>query len=742
MDFFIHPERFWHLIWILPCVIALGTFAAIRRRRALQKLLGASHFATANRIPVGVNLSPGKRFFRFMLMLTTALLLTAAWARPTWGEKIHPFTGAGRDVIIALDLSKSMLCQDVRPSRLAHAKRFADELAERLPGDRFGLVSFAGNAFLSCPLTFDRVSFRAILDDQQIGSVPVGGTNLETALKTASSAFETAENLGHCAIVLISDGGELSGSLAREAEKLRVAKIPVVVVGIGDPAVSAPIPVPTGNGRTEYLKDRDGNTVNTRLEERGLAELAAKTGGIYIRSTTTEMGDALAAGWLKKLTPGAQNENVHAVPIERREWFLIPALLTFLLYLLLGESTSQTKGMRAAAFGILLRAPKTFALLTLAGILAGAPQADAQDASETEVETAEASDAQESPEALYNRGVQAQEDGDIKHSRELYQSALARPQVSEALRASTTQNLGAGFHEQGREGSGTAAVSAQSNLDEALKNVDSAEENFKRAQTFYRDFLRGNTDAETAGTTRNLQILLNDLKQLEALKKQIEELKKQMQEAAQQAQDAAQKQEQSNDRQQSEQQKEQQQQEAQKAAQQAQQQTEQMKSAAEKLNNESLKNAAEQASQELQQAQEEQQRGNGEKAEEHLEKAAEILKQSAEQNSGKDEQKNQKGSQGNSENRESKDNQDGENGEEEQSDDGDQENDSQGNQDDLSQESPEEQSAQGGNAEEERELDRNATESVLRDMAKDEAERRKAIQAGKNANIRKVEKDW
>lgn len=745
MDFFIHPERFWHLIWILPALIALGAFAALRRKRALKQLLGAAHFSASGSVPVGVNLSPGKRLFRFLLLLATALLLTAAWARPTWGEKIHPFTGAGRDIIVALDLSKSMLAQDVRPNRLTHAKRFAEELAERLPGDRFGLVAFAGNAFLSCPLTFDRVSFRAILDDQQIGSVPLGGTNLETALKTAAASFESAENLGHCAIVLISDGGELSGSLAREAEKLRAAKIPVVVVGVGDPAVSAPIPLSLGNGRSEYLKDRDGNTVNTRLEERALAELAAKTGGVYIRSTTTEMGDALAAAWLKKLTPGAQKENVHAVPIERREWFLVPALVAFFLYLLLGETASQTRGMRAAAFSILLRAPKAFIALTLAGVLAVQPDASAQASAPepTEEETSEnaQSEERESPETLYNRGLHAQEDGDIERSREWYRDALAGVNVTEALRSATTQNLGAGFHVQGREGRGTAAVSAQSNLDEALKNVGSAEENFKRAQTFYRDFLRGNANADSAGATRNLQILLNDLQELDELKKQIEELKKQMQEAAQQAQNAAQEQNRANEQKDEKQENSEQQQKAQNAAQQAAQQAGKMQEAAENLNNESLKNAAQQAAQELQKAQEEQTRGNGENAQEHLEKAVEILKQAAEQNSGKDDQKNQD-SQGDKNRQDSAGN---ENGDQDQKDGGnEQSNADQGSQDDLAQEPKEDdsQTAQGGNAGEERELDRDAAESVLRDMAQDEAERRKAIQSGKNAQIRNVEKDW
>lgn len=741
MEFFIHPERFWHLIWIVPAILAFAAWSYRCRRNALKQILGTAHFSEKNKdVPVGVNIAPAKRKMRFILLLTSALLLTAAWARPTWGEKIVPFTGAGRDIVVALDLSKSMLCEDIRPNRLEHAKRFVDDLSARLSGDRFGLVAFAGRAFDVCPLTFDRVSFRTILNDQQIGSVPVGGTNLEAALKTAAGSFENSENLGHCVIVLISDGGELTGSLAREAEKLRASKIPVVVVGVGDPTAAAPIPVLRKDGRREYLKDRDGNTVNTRLEETPLAELAAKTGGIYIRSTATEMGDALAANRIKQLTPGAQKENVHAVPIERREWFLIPALIVFSLYLFLGEARSRTRGLRASAFSLLLRSPKMLMFVLLILSVAGTNSSRAEKPGNTE-ETAENPEntVPESAETLYNRGLQAQEQGDIARSRELYQTALSRPQLSRELRSAATQNLGVGFHTEGRSGTTETAATAQTNLDEALKNATSAEGKFKQARTFYRDFLRANEGADATGTTRNLQILLNEMKQLEELKKQIEELKKQMQQAAQNAQDAAQKQKESNEEKQQNGQNSEAQKQHQNAADQArenaQQQAEQMQQAAEKLNNESLKNAAQQASRELQKAREEQERGEGEKAEEHLKKAAEILQSEAEKNKGE----NQDGGK-QSPNKQSDGEKEEKSQDENNKNDGDP-NDS-GEQDDLSREPEEQEGTQVETSESNRELDQSATEAILRDMEKEESERRKAIRMHRNSRTREVEKDW
>lgn len=732
MEFFIHPERFWHLIWIVPAILALAAWSARHRRNALRRLLGKAHFSGKNKdCPVGVNTSPAKRALRFFLLLATALLLTAAWARPTWGEKIIPFTGAGRDIVIALDLSKSMLCEDIKPSRIEHAKRFAAELSERLAGDRFGLVAFAGKAFDVCPLTFDRVSFRTILNDQQIGSVPVGGTNLEAALKTAANAFESAENLGHCAIVLITDGGELTGSLSREAEKLRAAKLPVVVVGVGDPAVSAPIPVRRENGRIEYLKDRNGNTVNTRLEENPLAELAAQTGGIYIRSTATEMGDALAAKQIKQLTPAAQKENVHAVPVERREWFLVPALIAFSLYLLIGESRSRTHGLRGSAFGILLRGPKMLTFLLVALSMSSSLPADT--ATDETAENAETDTPPETAETLYNQGLQAQEQGDIERSRELYREALSRSRLSQELRSATTQNLGVGFHTEGRSGSENTATTARTNLDEALKTAQSAEGKFEQAQTFYRDVLRENKGANTAGTTRNLQILLNEMKELEALKKQIEELKKQMQQAAQEAQNAAGQQGKSNEEKQNNSDSEsrrEQQESADRAREKAQEETEKMRRSAEKLNNESLKNAASQASEELRKAEEEQARGDSKKAEEHLKKAAEILRDETEKNDGEPDS-----GQNNPQNNRNDGKPQDKNGGNDSGDNG-------GNRDDLSREEKEQSGEQTGSENAERELDRAATEAILRDMTQEEAERRKAIREIRNSRVQEVEKDW
>lgn len=720
MNFFLHPERLYHLLWIVPALTALYALAEARRRRALRAILGAPHFSAPDGVPVGTDVSRGKRFARFLLLLACAALTTAAWARPSWGETVVPFRGAGRDVVVALDLSKSMLCEDVRPSRLAHARRFAALLAERMRGDRLGLVPFAGDAFLACPLTFDRASFRAILDDQEIGSIPLGGTNLEAALKTAAGAFETAENLGHCAIVLVTDGGELSGSVAREAAKFRAAKLPVVVVGVGDPAASAPIPLRDADGNVSYLKDSGGNTVAVRLEEKPLAELAAETGGVYVRSAATEMGDETAAAWLRRLTPGAAEENVHAVPIERREWFLVPALVALLLYLISGE-TRSAKGLRASAFALLLRAPKTPAFFALALLLAGTRDADARD--EDAPVPAETAAADASAETLCADALRAQEAGEIARSRELYREALARPGISPRLREAVTQNLGAGFHAEARNETASAAEAARSGPDAALEKVSAAEKNFARAKALYRDLLRAGNAKNAEAAAENFRLLLNDEQRLAELKKQLEELKKRQEEAARNAREAAEKQRRANEEKRDAGTDSEAQREADAARERAAESARALEDAAKNLGDEKRENAARRAAEKTDDARREREAGNGGKAEERLDEAAKILEEAAAKNSEND---------GNES--------DGGNGEK----DGGQK----GGNADAAPRNASEKNAEnadgnaGAEAGEGRELDAGAAEAVLRDMEKDETERRRAILRNGRGKARSAEKDW
>ena len=281
---FLQPEMFWHLVWILPVMLAIFISAWYRREKVLSILTG-------NRKPdhISIFCSPGMRIFRFILLILTILFLITALARPAWDYQTIDMAGSGRDLLVVFDTSKSMLSRDVQPSRLDHAKWFIRELVKLNPGDRFGLISFAGDAFQECPLTVDTTSFLQHVSELDTATIPVGGTNIEKALTVALKSFEAAEAL-HRAVILVTDGDELTGNSNAVLDELIKKKIPLFVIGLGDPSQPPIIQYKDEKGFDRILKDSAGNTVNSPLNEKHLIELAQKTGGIYVRSTATDTG--------------------------------------------------------------------------------------------------------------------------------------------------------------------------------------------------------------------------------------------------------------------------------------------------------------------------------------------------------------------------------------------------------------------------------------------------------------------
>ena len=184
---FLNGDWFFLLLLLIPGGIALYLCAEMRRKKLVRGLLGDQADA-----PGSVRAAHGKRFVRTLLFLLAAVCLVAAAARPWWGTRPVPTATAGRDVLVLFDVSKSMLATDVAPSRLAHARQLVRELAEHNRGDRFGIVAFAGTAYLACPLTSDTAGFEQYADELDTHTVPLGGTNLERALQTASQAFQAA----------------------------------------------------------------------------------------------------------------------------------------------------------------------------------------------------------------------------------------------------------------------------------------------------------------------------------------------------------------------------------------------------------------------------------------------------------------------------------------------------------------------------------------------------------------------
>ena len=720
---FLKPEILWHLLWILPAMLVLYFIAAHKTARTLRAFLGKN---AEN--PDYVLLSKGRRVFRFVLLCLAVLCLVVAAARPSWGVQIQELNGQGRDLLFVFDVSRSMLAKDVQPSRLAHAKWLVKELVKLNPGDRFGLIAFAGKGFLECPLTTDRSSFELTLDELSTDSIPLGGTNIQEALAAALQAFKAAETT-HRAVILVTDGDELEGNSGKAVDEIVARKIPLFIAGIGDPSQPSIIQVPDGRGGVKTLTDANGNVVNSPLNEKQLGELAKRTGGIYVRSTAGDPGVAALEKRIRALAPHEYETVKTTKPIDRFGYPLAAAFVLLLLRFMVGERPARRKLAACMLFAFCLA-------------VSGAEEA--------------ASAAEES----FNKGVEAHEKNDLKTASESYETALRTGVGQAEIRGRATQNLGVIAHAKARSelAASLQAVQGQ-NLDEAQKQVENSLKTLNQAEGMYLDSMR--ESAERNQLAKNQSILLADRKRAEELKKKIEELKKMLQQAQQQTQQAKDQQKKENQKQDKQQDKqnqqgqqnqpqqdkqnqqgqqgkqEQNQQNQQKQNQQsAQQMTDQAKKSAEDLQKkaqemgqQNLAKSAEQAKKELEKAQQEQKQGKGESAEEHLKKALDAL---GGEQSGKDKQDKPQGEQGKKD-RSGKDQkpepQSGKDGKD-------------GQKDDRKIEQPQAQPAE--KKPEEGDIDKNQAASVLEDMAKDEKDLRDAIKAFQKQRYKNAApaKDW
>ncbi len=231
-----------------------------------------------------------KHRLKFGLMLLAMAFLIVGAANPQWGSKREKVKRKSVDVLIALDISNSMYAQDIAPSRLERAKKFAENLVEKLKGERIGLVYFAGSAYLQMPVTTDYAAAELFIRSASPELAASQGTALGEAISVARRSFRSDESKAHKALVIITDGEDHDGEADSEAEKAREEGIIQFTVGVGT-AQGAPIPVNIG-GREEYKRDEQGQPVISKLNEPMLQNLAAKGGGTYLHIS---QGDAAVA---------------------------------------------------------------------------------------------------------------------------------------------------------------------------------------------------------------------------------------------------------------------------------------------------------------------------------------------------------------------------------------------------------------------------------------------------------------
>jgi len=272
-----HP--LWlYLIWAVPVVLFIYWVGFRRRKSALARYASAK---------IMERIAPGRSDFRRWaaagFLALSILMLSVALSGPLYGFKWRTIERKGVDIIVAIDCSRSMLAEDVKPNRLERARREIIDLINRLQGDRIGLVAFAGTAFLQCPLTVDYSGFNIFLQALSPDFLPVGGTALAEAIDTALRAFDP-KSPAEKAVILITDGEPTGGDPMEAAERARQDGVKLFIVGVGSKE-GAPIPEKGGG----FKKDISGKIVLSRLDEKELKRMAALTDGAYVRSVAGDM---------------------------------------------------------------------------------------------------------------------------------------------------------------------------------------------------------------------------------------------------------------------------------------------------------------------------------------------------------------------------------------------------------------------------------------------------------------------
>ena len=329
----LHNIDMLHLLWVIPALIALYVFAAQRRRRALELFVGAGLLGK-----VTISVSSARRRWKALLLMASVALTVFSLTRPSWNPKPETVRRQGRDVIFILDVSKSMLAEDLAPNRLERAKIAILDCIEKLQGDRVAIIAFAGTAAVKCPLTLDYGFFRMMVNDISVDSIARGGTMIGDAIRKAMTEVFDSQEKKYRDIVLITDGGDHDSFPLKAAEDAGNKGARLIVIGLGSENEGQRIPVTDEQGRKTFLKYK-GQEVWSKLDADTLQKMANATpGGVYLNVAT---GTIELDKVYEKLIAASEKKDLESKTIKRYEEkfqvFLALALALVIAETLVGD---------------------------------------------------------------------------------------------------------------------------------------------------------------------------------------------------------------------------------------------------------------------------------------------------------------------------------------------------------------------------------------------------------------------
>jgi len=469
---FASPDMLWFFAVIIPALIVFFWWARKRRNFLISQFVQSRLLAS---LTVGV--SARRQLWKNSLLTAGIALILIALARPHWDYDWEETRQQGLDIVVAVDTSRSMLATDIAPDRLDRTKLALRDLLLATKSDRMGLVAFAGTAFLQCPLTADREAFQQSVNILDVDIIPEGGSDVGGAIEAAMGAFEKSEGT-HRAIVIFTDGEDHVNRGIEAAEKAKSEGIHIFTIGVGTPAGEL-LKYTDPRGQTVYLRDSEGNPINSRLNETLLQQIAGTASGFYLPLSASDSMNTLYERGLAPLPRGDTASRMVKSPVERYQWPLGLGIILIIAELFISDRR-RPKKEETKAPAPFWQTAVVFLLAANSLMAASASSArnhyDRNEFNEAYQEYRELQETSpDDPRLKFNAGAAAYESGKFGEATTQFKESLRTTELG--LQQQGYYNIANSMY---RQGAGELKTD-QNNMDVAISLWTEAVNNFKSA---------------------------------------------------------------------------------------------------------------------------------------------------------------------------------------------------------------------------------------------------------------------